>query len=114
MNTLRRAIEIKEATGGWSDPGDGHTGQRGCLVINICRAVRAERGDQPRFSTDPHPDVEANKAIVRDVLIEQHPELMNVNDPNHRGILVEAHTSLPGAELDVIMDKAAVIQEAQV
>lgn len=109
MSTLRKAIEIKEATGGWSDPGDGHTGRRACLVINICRAVRAEMG-----STCDSSVVRRNKAIVQGVLVEQHPELIDCFDPTHSGILVRAHTELPAAELDRVMDKAAVIQEGQI
>lgn len=111
MNTLRRAIEIKEATGGWADPGEGTTGRRACLVINICRAVRLEMGG---YFGERQKVVEENKAIVREVLKEQHPELYNPLDPEWRGTLVEAHASLPAAELDRIMDKAAVIQEGQV
>lgn len=115
MSTLRKAIEIKDATGGWSLPGDGITGSRACLVINICRAVRAELGGPIRVGAEGDDLIEMNKDIVRDVLIEQHPELLDPDfDPRHNGLLVKAHTYLSGAQLDRVMDKAAVIQEAQV
>lgn len=116
MNTLRKAIEMKEAAGGWAPAGYGWgpDGTRGCLVVMIGRAIREDYNILTIGVEEYERLCHEAKDIVREVLAEQHPELASAQFETGEGILVDAHTNLPPIELDRIMDKAAVIQESQI
>lgn len=98
---IREMLRIKDETGGWADPGQGRTGDRGCLVVNL----------QAAHGTTACPGYLDDRAEIVGQAIYQYPD--ETFFPSGVG-LMEMHSRLSPGELDRICEKAMIARESEI